>query len=249
MAKPFAKAFYNSKAWQSCRDSYISQRTVVDGGMCEDCKEEPGEELHHIKELTVANIDNSDITLNHDNLMWLCKDCHFKAHRKLIVEGFNRRKVKTILNDAGYYFDDDGNIKQLKTYIVWGSPASGKTTYVREHMQVGDLVVDLDLIKQAISMCNKSNTPDNLLPVATGVRDYIYSLIESSEVDCKNKWVIASLPSKKERLELAERLNANLIYIDAAYHECLKRVDEDTEREDKVFWKYLVDKWWEQYKA
>ena len=30
--KPFAKAFYNSPAWQACRAAYISQRRQIDGG-------------------------------------------------------------------------------------------------------------------------------------------------------------------------------------------------------------------------
>lgn len=233
MAKPFAQSFYNSANWKLCRESYISQRVAIDGGLCEECGESVGEELHHVQPLTVNNIHDAEITLNHDNLKWLCKDCHFKAHREIIVEGFKKRKVKKIVNDAGYYFDDNGEMRQAKTYIVWGSPASGKTTYVREHKQDGDLVVDLDLIKQAISMSNSKDTPTNLLPVAIGIKEYIYDLIEDGDIDCKNKWIVATLPNRKERLELAERLDAELIYIDSTYHDCIKRVDKDSERTDK----------------
>lgn len=249
MSKPFAKPFYNSKHWKQCRDSYIANRTNVDGGSCEGCRDAVGEELHHITELTISNISEAGITVDHNNLKWLCKDCHFKEHRRIIVEGFNKRKVHTMVNDAGYYFDDSGEMRQAKTYIVWGSPASGKTTYVRNNIMQGDLVVDLDLIKQSISMRDRSNVQSNLLPVAIGMRDYTYNMIENGSVDCKNKWVIASLPNKAERLALADRLGAELIHINSDYIECIKRVDSDEERKDKVFEKYLVDKWWEQYEA
>ncbi len=37
MAKGFAKIFYNSARWKRCRDSYIQQRRIIDGGMCEEC--------------------------------------------------------------------------------------------------------------------------------------------------------------------------------------------------------------------
>ena len=37
MAKAFAKSFYDSAAWQSARDSYISERISIDGGACERC--------------------------------------------------------------------------------------------------------------------------------------------------------------------------------------------------------------------
>lgn len=249
MAKPFAAGFYRSKAWQLCRLGYIAARQAIDGGMCEDCGERPGEELHHKQELTVSNINDGSVTLDHDNLIWLCKDCHFKAHRELIMSNFEKRKVCRVVNDAGYYFDDDGVMRQAKTYIVYGSPASGKTSYVTEHRQAGDLVVDLDLLKQAISMCPRADAPVNLLPVAIGIRDYIYELIEAGAIDCKNVWVIASLPRRKEREELRERLNAELVYVESSYHECIDRVNHDDSRKDKQFERYLVDRWWETYEA
>ena len=245
MSKLFAKPFYASKAWQSCRDGYITQRIMIDGGMCEGCHEQPGEELHHKIFLTPANIDDGNITLNHDNLIWLCKDCHFKVHRDAIMQGFANSRTKRVLNEAGYYFDDDGELQQTRTVIVWGSPASGKTTYVRKHMECGDLVLDLDLIKQAISMQQKSDAPDNLLNVAINIRDLVYDMIANGKVDCKTKWVIASLPDKQEREALAKRLNAELVYMASTYGECIKRANEDGERSDKTRQMYLVDKWWE----
>ena len=38
-----------------------------------------------------------------------------------------------------------------RVILVWGPPASGKTTYVKKHMADGDMVIDLDAIKHAIS--------------------------------------------------------------------------------------------------
>lgn len=42
MAKPWAKRFYKSPAWRSCRDSYIRERIRIDGGICEVCRERLG---------------------------------------------------------------------------------------------------------------------------------------------------------------------------------------------------------------
>ena len=75
MAKEFAVKFYNSKAWKQCRKSYISKVF----GQCERCQE-PGYILHHKIELTPDNINDPDITLNHDNLQYLCLDCHNRIH-------------------------------------------------------------------------------------------------------------------------------------------------------------------------
>lgn len=77
MAKDFAKAFYRSKAWASAREAAIIRAK----GMCEmpGCYK-PAEEVHHIIELTPDNIDDPEISLNQDNLMCLCRGCHFRIH-------------------------------------------------------------------------------------------------------------------------------------------------------------------------
>lgn len=80
MAKPWARAFYQSKEWRECRATYISNVA----GLCERCQERgiirAGLELHHIEELTPENINDPSITLNHDNLVYLCHDCHMIVH-------------------------------------------------------------------------------------------------------------------------------------------------------------------------
>lgn len=82
MAKDFAKGFYDSRAWQKCRASFIAERTAVDGGMCEVCHSEPGYIVHHKIWLTPDNISNPDVTLNHDNLMYVCHTCHNKIEQE-----------------------------------------------------------------------------------------------------------------------------------------------------------------------
>jgi 5-methylcytosine-specific restriction endonuclease McrA len=76
----FAKKFYKSKQWQKTRAMIWSR----DRGLCQDCLKRglvtPAAEVHHIIELTPANIDRPEITLNPDNLISLCKDCHAKRH-------------------------------------------------------------------------------------------------------------------------------------------------------------------------
>ncbi len=76
MAKEWAKQFYHSKSWQACRRSYIEQRRLIDGAVCESCRERPGYIVDHKKELTPDNITEAEIALNHDNLQYLCTECH-----------------------------------------------------------------------------------------------------------------------------------------------------------------------------
>lgn len=80
--KDFAKAFYKSKEWKRCRDGYI--KSV--GGLCERCLSEglivPGYIVHHKCYLTPENIHDTSITLDWNNLEYLCHTCHNKEHFK-----------------------------------------------------------------------------------------------------------------------------------------------------------------------
>ena len=99
MAKEWAKSFYKSKPWLRCRDSYIAKRIAIDGGLCEVCHEQLGYMVHHKILLTPENINEPEISLNHDFLSYECKDCHDEH------EGHGvRKKGQGLL----VLFDDDG---------------------------------------------------------------------------------------------------------------------------------------------
>lgn len=241
MAKEFAKKFYKSKEWIKCRD-YIFKKYH---GICQECGR-PGEEVHHKEFLNAININYPNIALGEDNLILLCRDCHFEKHKKTNPLERNFNKSKPITNN-GTYFDENGELKEIKKYIVYGAPGAGKTTYVNKHRQYGDLVVDLDLIKQAISMEGKTNAPDNLLSVANAIRETIYREIEANKVDCKNIWIIASLPYKNERIILSKRLKAELVFINTDILSCIDNAMNDDSRSDKQLQKYIINKWFEVY--
>ena len=243
MAREFAQRFYNSKAWRDTRN-YIFKKHY---GLCAKCGA-PGEEVHHKIWLKPTNINNPEITLGEDNLELLCKDCHFDIHKQHNIQSKKLNKRKKLTNN-GRYFDEEGNLCECRTYIVYGAPASGKSTYVKEHKKEGDLVVDLDLIMQSLSMSDKSSRADNLLDVALGMRDYVYDRIESETVDSKNIWVIATLPNKEERDKLRDRLKAELIFIHSTIEECIERANKDDERKDKELQKYLIEGWFAKYQA
>ena len=94
MAKEYAKAFYNSAAWIKCKNSYI--KSVH--GLCERCGE-PGYIVHHKKHITQSNINDPNITFNHDNLEYLCLDCHNKEHG-----------IKKSFTKDGFKFNERGEL-------------------------------------------------------------------------------------------------------------------------------------------
>ena len=79
----YSAAFYNSKAWKDCRDSYRKRA----GGLCERCKAKgiikAGEVVHHKQHINPVNIQDPTITLSFDNLELLCRDCHAEAHKRV----------------------------------------------------------------------------------------------------------------------------------------------------------------------
>lgn len=80
MAKAFAKQFYSSKAWQSCRNEYAKMKHHL----CENCLRQgiyrPGVIVHHVIEIDPITIEKPEIALNFDNLELLCRECHDKKH-------------------------------------------------------------------------------------------------------------------------------------------------------------------------
>ena len=96
--RDFAKSFYKTQAWKRCRAGIWSR----DRGLCVDCMRRgiitPAEEVHHIEPLTPENITDPSVTLNPENLVSLCRECHKDRHDKL--DGRNRR----------YKIDESGKV-------------------------------------------------------------------------------------------------------------------------------------------
>lgn len=91
-----AKSFYDSKRWRHSRQLYIDKRVSIDGGMCEHCKQRLGYIVDHIEELNDGNLDDVFISLSHDNLQYLCIECHNKKTH-------GKEEHRTVR------FDSDGN--------------------------------------------------------------------------------------------------------------------------------------------
>ncbi len=103
MAKTWAQSFYRSKAWQECRAAYIESVH----GLCERCQTKgilkPGKIVHHTCYLTPGNIKDPSVSLNFDNLEYLCQDCHNEEHH---AESSTRRDC---------YFTENGELKEIKS--------------------------------------------------------------------------------------------------------------------------------------
>ena len=241
MSRDFSKPFYNSKEWQNVREGVLMR----DKYLCVKCGA-PAEEVHHKIHLSPDNINDPNITMNPSNLVSLCKDCHMKIHREEKVRrAIQRNKMRVrhrITDERGIFIDEDGQLKQRQVVIVYGAPRSGKTTYVLEHKDEHDIVIDLDAIITALGLSDKRYKDNNIMYLALDVRDFLYEKLanKDSNFDCKTVWIIGGLPKKKEREELAERLNAQLVYIPCTESEAERRSREDNLYGDEIYAEDLV---------
>ena len=112
MAKQFARKFYSSKAWQTCRNEYAKQAHYL----CEECLKHgiyrPGEIVHHKIELDPINIERPEIALSFNNLELLCRDCHAKMHEQSGGRWaeVNKRKREKKESESRYKVDEFGRV-------------------------------------------------------------------------------------------------------------------------------------------
>lgn len=112
-------------------------------------------------------------------------------------------------------------------YVVTGPPAAGKSTWVREHAQPGDVVVDYDLLAVALSAPSNGTTHDHrgaVRSVAFRARSAAIreALRHAGEVDV---YVIHSLPPADALAKYAEH-QARLVTVDPGEEVVMARIAE-----------------------
>ncbi len=238
MSEGKLKKFYNSQAWELCRLGMIESCIKADSEQklrCSRCGKvlvDKGDIIvHHTPiELTEENVANVNISLNPENLKIVCFKCHNDIHGRT----WNGKHFKR---------------RERAVYIVYGPPCSGKTTFVRNNMKQGDIVIDLDRIYQAISFCQLYSNPDSLLNNTLAVRDKIIENIKYKYGGWKSAWIIGGYPQKAQREKLAADLGAELVYIETTYEQCIERLKSCTDYRGEHFdeWKEYIRRWFDRF--
>ena len=219
--------FYNSKEWTGLMQ-IIRQARVNDDGfnVCELCDKPIIKAYdcigHHKEHLTPENVNDYKISLNADNIMLVHHGCHNKLHDRV---GYSKREI----------------------YIVYGSPFSGKTTYVDEVKEPGDLIIDIDNIWKCISGCPRYIKPPRLNQIAFGVRDYLIESVKLRRGKWNNAYLIGGYPLISERERLCKSLGAREIFIDTDKATCIERLLASKDNRDKNEWLTYIDEWWSRY--
>lgn len=143
------------------------------------------------------------------------------------------------------YFQD-GDFKQTRIIIVWGPPAAGKSTYIREHATEEDVIVDLDKIKQAICVFPKSEAPDQLLQTCLLLKETLINEIKNNRVYAKTAYIAEGLPREKDRKKYLD-MGVKMVGIIPPKEECIKRAMLDDERINKNHQIQIIEKWFSIY--
>lgn len=220
--------FYHCKPWINLlKQLKIERLNDNDEIICEYCGKPIVKKFdiigHHKEELTDENVNDFNISLNPENIALVHGRCHNYIHNKL---GYKRRQI----------------------YLVFGPPLAGKSTYVKDTMDEGDLIIDLDNIWQAISGCDRYIKPGRLKAIVFKLRDGLLDAAKYKLGRWNNCYIIGGYPLISERERLCRELGAREIFIDTSKEECLARLEADALR-NKEEWAKYIDDWFGKYSA
>lgn len=219
--------FYRSKEWIDLMQVIRIQRVNNNGEtICEHCHKPIIQKYdcigHHKTELTEQNYMDANISLNPDNIALVHHRCHNKIHDRLGLS----------------------YIKQV--FLVYGSPLSGKSTYVRNNMNYGDIVIDIDDIWQCISGQDKYVKPNRLKQNVFAIHTHMIDMIRIRQGNWLNAYIIGGYPLISERERLCRSLGAREIFIDTPKEECIRRLYENPENRKIDEWTEYIENWWER---
>jgi 5-methylcytosine-specific restriction protein A len=174
------------------------------------------------------------------NLQALCRSCHGKKTATENNLSFGRRPP---LASAPVRVPD-----ACRVTVLCGPPGSGKTTYAREHVRWGHLVVDLDAIYRALSFMPAHDKPHELLPFVLDARDAVIARLGRAH-DVRQAWILTSAADAETRQRFRDNLGAKIIVFEVAPHTCIMRINNDPERKGKgEIFAPLINDWWKKYR-
>jgi len=129
---------------------------------------------------------------------------------------------------------------------ICGPPGSGKTAYVTERAQSGELIVDVDALFHALSGLPWYDKPRPLLKYVLAARDG--AMDELERFQNIGAWIIADAPTRAERNALRDRFDAEVTVLETPSGVCLERLAQDDRRPGQLAeWMPRVLSWWKRY--
>lgn len=212
--------FYTSRQWSTFLAQLKIDRLNDRGELiCEHCGKPIIKKYdcigHHIIELTDDNVNDVTIALNPDNVQLIHFSCHNKIHRRF----------------DGFY---------QSVYLVYGSPCSGKSTWVQANANPDDLIVDIDRVWECLSLQDKYSKNDRIKSNVFGVYDTLIEQVKRRVGKWRNAYIIGGYPLASDRERMCDILRAQPVFIDETRETCEARAVNDA-------WREYIDEWFEAY--
>ena len=126
-----------------------------------------------------------------------------------------------------------------KVRLVCGPPASGKSTFVKQHAGPDDIVIDLDLIAGEYGL-GRDRRAGDLERILLDRNRRLAALAFAQPT--RIAWVIVAAPGHSQREWWREALAADVIFLQAEPRELRRRALADPTRNPRLSMK-LIDKW------
>lgn len=211
---------YDSR-WRKYRLMFLAEHPL-----CAECERQgivtAASDVDHIQPV---NGPGDPLFWESSNHQALCHECHSK---------------KTAKENGGF-----GNavVERAKVFLVCGPPGSGKTTYVEQHKQPGDLIWDYDKILSALTDLPMYERPEGTIDIILALREALFKQLEKPG-RIKRAWIIMAAPKRAQREEIKRRLNAEIVMLNVPAEECIRRISS---RHDPEGWIKAIRYWWGVY--
>lgn len=127
--------------------------------------------------------------------------------------------------------------------LVCGPPGGGKSYYVKQHRNPGDILIDIDELFVSFIGGMSHDNPNDVLPFVLAA---FYSAVETIRKASTQRrvWVVRCFPRRQDRADFAAKYNANVILCIADESTCRDRIRN---RGGKIPWGDLVRAWFAEY--
>lgn len=220
-------AFYTGREWAEFRQVIIAQRMNSDGYIYDEITGKPIIKaydiiLHHKIPLTLENVNDVSISLNPDNIQIVSFKTHNEIHERF---GSWTRHV----------------------YLIYGSPLSGKSTYVKDRAGIHDLIINIDRIYECISNNPPYMKSNRLYDNMKAVHDSLLDSVKYKRGKWINAFIIGGYPYKGERERFCTEYGAEEIYIDCSKEIALSRLESCSDGRDIKEWTKYINNWFMRF--
>lgn len=231
--------FYKSQEWANCKALVLNERLNEGVVYCEHCgkvilssfnpnanNNKGAMVFHHKIYLSNQNVNDASISVNPSNIAILHWSCHNTVHNR-----FNGVAVRP----------------ERKVYLVVGAPCSGKTTFVKEHIEEGDIVFDVDDLWQVLSGQSRYCKPSSLKQIVLATRLFIKDQLKRGAGYWRNAYIIESklaTPIELDKEAEGYPFNVEVIEMEATKEECLNRLLNNSQGRDIKLYQELIEEYY-----